>query len=262
MKFRTARLYVPVLGLLVAAITVTGFGSSTSNEAYAGGEGLQAGLSTVGQEAVAAAPSTSWLSTLAGIDSSGELVSRGAGDVTAETGASLVGSTSPILGTDPKLGAIAAPVTRFRDGGHAYYLYGKGLHSCTYVGKCMDLFAAIGEPVYAMADGVVKVPKYAANSYGNYVIITFRDGTKAIYAHLDEVSIAPGPVAAGQLIGTVGCSGTSGESNKCKRSEQHLHLEWNGLKWKPGQYGQLPPYFDQWRGDPMRCYRGCGPNKA
>ena len=70
------------------------------------------------------------------------------------------------------------PITRFRDGGHAYYLGGIGLHSCTYVGKCMDLFAPIGEPVYAMADGVVKIPPYAPSSYGNYIVIKFRDGTK------------------------------------------------------------------------------------
>lgn len=263
MKHRSDRYYLPALGFLVAALAFTGINANGPTDAYATEGALQAGLSSAATASVAAAPATSWLSPLADIDNTGELAGRvGAAGVSGETGASLIGATSPILGQHPTVGAYAAPITRFRDGGHAYYLYGAGLHSCTYVGKCMDLFAPIGEPVYAMADGVVKIPKYAPNSYGNYLKIIFKDGSKAIYAHLNEITVAPGPVTAGQQIGTVGCSGTSGESNRCKKSEQHLHLEWNALKWKPGQYGQLPPYFDQWRGQPQRCYKGCGPNKG
>ena len=37
---------------------------------------------------------------------------------------------SPVLGAQRGVGKIAAPIRRFTDGGHAYYLYGKGLHSC------------------------------------------------------------------------------------------------------------------------------------
>ncbi|MEI8081890.1 MAG: M23 family metallopeptidase [Actinomycetes bacterium] len=166
-------------------------------------------------------------------------------------------AASPVLAVHPTLGQFAAPITRFRDGGHAYYLDGAGLHACTYVGKCMDLFAPAGEPVYAMADGVVKIPHYMSGGYGHYLIITFRDRTKAIYAHLSTITVAPGPVTAGTALGTVGCSGTSGETNHCKQSEAHLHLEWSGLRWKPGHYGELPPQFDQWRGTPPRCYHGC-----
>lgn len=262
MKHKSERLYLPALGLLVAALAFTGLNTTGPADAYATDGALQAGLSATAAS-VAAAPSTSWLSPLASIDNTGEFASRVApAGLGGESEASLVGGGSPILGEHRTLGAFAAPITRFRDGGHAYYLYGAGLHSCTYVGKCMDLFAAIGEPVYAMADGVVTIPKYAANSYGHYVKIKFNDGSKAIYAHLNEITVPAGPVVAGQQIGTVGCSGTTGESNRCKKSEQHLHLEWNALKWKPGQYGQIPPYFDQWRGQPQRCYKGCGPNKG
>ena len=162
-----------------------------------------------------------------------------------------------ILGVHATLGNVAAPIRSFRDGGHAYYLFGKGLHSCTYTGRCMDLFAAPGEPLYALADGVVSVPPYASHSYGNYVVIRHRDGTTSIYAHLGEVNVKRGPVTAGTLIGTVGCSGTSGESNGCAQSAAHLHFEWSGLKWAEGEYGELPPFFKQWRGDPHRCYQGC-----
>lgn len=166
---------------------------------------------------------------------------------------------SRVLGSVDEVGNVAAAIERFRDGGHAYYLFGRGLHSCTYIGKCMDLFAGIGEPVYAVADGVAQVPPYAPSSYGNYVTIKHADGSKTISAHMAKVTIKSGPVKAGQQIGTVGCSGTSGEYNKCASSASHLHLEWSRLKWNPGEYGELPPYFNQWRGEPMRCYKGCGP---
>ncbi len=168
------------------------------------------------------------------------------------------GSTSPILGTHPTLGSVAAPMTRFRDGGHAYYKFNGRLHSCRYTGKCLDLNAPIGAPVYALADGVLQTPPYAARSYGNYVTIKHRDGTESIYAHLAGVTVQAGPVRAGTQIGTNGCSGTSGEPNGCKSTYgAHLHLEWSGLHWKRGEPGELPPYFNQWRGNPPRCYQGC-----
>lgn len=172
-------------------------------------------------------------------------------------GVSAPGPESPVLGRDKTLGEVSAPIMRFRDGGHAYYLFGKGLHSCTYVGRCMDLFAAIGEPVYAMADGILNIPPYAPSSYGKHIVIKHRDGTESIYAHLDRISVQPGPVAAGARIGTVGCSGTSGEPNECRYSAAHLHLEWSGLQWDSGEYGELPPFFLAWRGTPRRCFQGC-----
>ncbi len=262
MKHHSLRSHALVISLLAIGIALAGVSSSAANDSLTDGQPLQAGLAA-SVPAAANSSSTSWLSTFARLESAngGELASR----IGAESAAGIAAApaaaspASPIIGTHPTLGSFAAPITRFRDGGHAYYLGGIGLHSCTYVGKCMDLFAPIGEPVYAMADGVVKIPPYAPSSYGNYIVIKFRDGTKAIYAHLKEITVKPGPVAAGTQIGAVGCSGTSGEFNKCRASEQHLHLEWSGLKWKSGEYGELPPFFTQWRGEPQRCFKGCGP---
>jgi murein DD-endopeptidase MepM/ murein hydrolase activator NlpD len=279
------RFSLPVVGLMVSTAAAVTFGMMAGGDAFGASTGasddtpfagLEAAMVATGAEELevpqaglnssAAVPATStgaWMRALAQMRYGEEFAEKfdPEGTGSAFAGETPLTPTSPILSEHPRLGPVAAPVLRFRDGGHAYYLFGKGLHSCTYVGKCMDLFAPIGEPVYAMAAGEVKIPDYAGGSYGNYLIIKFNDGSKAIYAHLHEIFIKPGPVAAGQVIGSVGCSGTSGESNRCRNSEQHLHLEWSGLKWKPGQYGQLPPAFNQWRGDPMRCYKGCGPAK-
>lgn len=168
-------------------------------------------------------------------------------DCTPASGPGVGAIPGTIIGTHPTLGPVASPLSKpFRDGGHAYYLGGKGLHSCRFTGRCMDLFGDIGDPVHAFADGKATTPDYAASSYGHYVVIEHRDGTESIYAHLTSVDIKAGPVKAGQQIGTMGCSGTSGESSNCRTSEQHLHFEWSGLKWKPGEYGELPPFWAKW----------------
>lgn len=265
MKHHSLRLHALVIGILGAGMALGAVNSSAAADVVGSGQAApQAGLAAVAPSTATSA-SASWLGSFARLEGAGggELAARiGSGNVggNAIGDASLSApTTSPVLGTHPKLGNIAAPITRFRDGGHAYYLFGLGLHSCTYVGKCMDLFAPIGEPVFAFADGEVEIPKYAAHSYGNYIKMKFRDGSEAIYAHLSQITVKPGPVTAGTQIGAVGCSGTTGEKNACKKSEQHLHFEWSGLKWKSGQYGEIPPYFAAWRGDPARCYQGCGP---
>ena len=169
-------------------------------------------------------------------------------DCTPAGGVGVPGAPGEVIGVHPTLGNVASPLSKpFRDGGHAYYIGDKAgeLHSVTYDGKGMDLFGKIGDPIHAFADGVASVPAYQSG-YGHRVEIRHRDNTVSIYAHLTEVLIKPGPVSAGQKIATMGCSGTSGESNNCRNSEQHLHFEWSGLRWKPGEYGELPPFWAKW----------------
>ena len=102
-------------------------------------------------------------------------------------------ASSPTLGVHASLGRVSAPLTRFRDGGHAYYLFGGGLHSCKHKGRCMDMFAAVGEPVYALADGVLQTPPYARRSFGNHLVLTHADGSESVYAHLNSVTATAGP---------------------------------------------------------------------
>ena len=168
-------------------------------------------------------------------------------DCTPANGPGVGAAAGTLIGVHPPLGPVPPPLSKpFRDGGHAYYLGGMGLHSCRFTGRCMDLFGDIGDPVHAMADGVASTPDYASHSFGHFVTIKHRDGTESLYAHLTSVDIKAGPVKAGQQIGTMGCSGTSGESSNCRTSEQHLHFEWSGLTWSSGEYGQLPPFWAKW----------------
>lgn len=89
----------------------------------------------------------------------------------------------------------------------------RGGHSHTGV----DIRALHGLPVRAVLPSVVLDPG-DAGAYG--LMLRMRDmaGNVWFYAHLSSVRVAPGDtVAAGEIVGTVGCSG------RC--SGPHLHIE-------------------------------------
>lgn len=92
-----------------------------------------------------------------------------------------------------------------------------------------DLSAAEGTPVYAAADGVVRLAE-THESYGNYLRILHADGDETIYAHLQYLFVHPGQqVAAGQQVGTVGQTGNA--------TGPHLHFELlhQGVRYDPAQ---------------------------
>jgi len=80
-----------------------------------------------------------------------------------------------------------------------------------------DFGASIGEPLVAVADGVVSEVAYAG-PYGLRTILTLPDGTEVWYCHQTSVSVAAGiQVEMTEVIGTVGSTGNS--------TGPHLHLE-------------------------------------
>ena len=86
--------------------------------------------------------------------------------------------------------------------------------------KGIDMAAAKGTPVHAVANGVViEAGALAENDgrYGNAVIIE-HGARRSLYAHLDSVTVKRGDrVEAGALIGTAGETGFA--------TGPHLHLE-------------------------------------
>lgn len=81
----------------------------------------------------------------------------------------------------------------------------------------LDMSLKVGDPVYAVFDGKVRLSK-AAGNYGNLVIIRHNNGLETYYAHLSERSVQPGDwVVAGQQIGLGGNTGRS--------TGPHLHFE-------------------------------------
>ncbi len=82
----------------------------------------------------------------------------------------------------------------------------------------VDYSATSGTPVYATANGVVKVAKRSSGGFGNRVIIDHGFGYETLYGHLQNFSVRRGQqVKRGQQIGSVGSSGRS--------TAPHLHYE-------------------------------------
>ncbi len=85
-----------------------------------------------------------------------------------------------------------------------------------------------GQPIYAVADGIVAHTAALSTSYGNYIIIRHYNGLYTLYAHGQAGSIAVSQgqkVKQGQQIMRVGSTGNS--------SGPHLHFE---VRTSPGLY--------------------------
>ncbi|MEX1021589.1 MAG: peptidoglycan DD-metalloendopeptidase family protein [Dehalococcoidia bacterium] len=83
----------------------------------------------------------------------------------------------------------------------------------------IDLAATFGTPVRAAASGTVTfVGGNRCCSYGAHVIIDHGNGYETLYAHFDSFSVDNGQsVAAGDIIGTIGLTGTT--------TGPHVHFE-------------------------------------
>lgn len=80
-----------------------------------------------------------------------------------------------------------------------------------------DFGAYAGEPLVAVADGVVTDVSYAG-PYGLRTILTLPDGTEVWYCHQTDATVVTGQeVGIADVIGSVGSTGNS--------TGPHLHLE-------------------------------------
>jgi len=84
--------------------------------------------------------------------------------------------------------------------------------------KGLDIKVYIGDTIRAAFSGKVRVVRYEANGYGNYVVIRHHNGLETIYGHMSKHLVAPNQdVRAGDPIGLGGNTGRSTGS--------HLHFE-------------------------------------
>ncbi|MBO6247516.1 MAG: M23 family metallopeptidase [Bacteroidales bacterium] len=82
----------------------------------------------------------------------------------------------------------------------------------------LDLISQQGQPVYAVADGVVRYVDHSSKGLGNVVAITHPGGYVTRYAHLENTRVTRGQkLVKGKQIGQVGMSGNS--------FAPHLHYE-------------------------------------
>jgi murein DD-endopeptidase MepM/ murein hydrolase activator NlpD len=82
----------------------------------------------------------------------------------------------------------------------------------------VDLDLQVGDSVFTIFDGVVRIKGWDRYGYGNFVLIRHFNGLETIYGHLSKVTVRVGDlVKAGDLIGFGGSTGRS--------TGPHLHLE-------------------------------------
>jgi murein DD-endopeptidase MepM/ murein hydrolase activator NlpD len=107
----------------------------------------------------------------------------------------------------------------------------------------LDFAAPQGTPIYATADGVVKVSGFSDGGYGNHVVINHGYGYETLYGHMVRTKAKRGQkVKRGEVIGYVGSTG--------KSTGPHCHYEVhkNGQKIDPVYffYNDLTPeQFDR-----------------
>lgn len=84
--------------------------------------------------------------------------------------------------------------------------------------KGLDIKVYIGDTIRAAFDGKVRIVRYEANGYGNYVVIRHNNGLETIYGHMSKQLVDENTaVRAGDPIGLGGNTGRSTGS--------HLHFE-------------------------------------
>jgi len=89
--------------------------------------------------------------------------------------------------------------------------------------NAVDIANICGTAVVASQEGLVLDAEVNETGYGHYVRIEHPNGTKTLYAHMDEILVSAGDyVRQGQKIGTVG---KTGEATGC-----HVHFEVDGAK--------------------------------
>lgn len=98
----------------------------------------------------------------------------------------------------------------------------------------VDVRMEVGDPVYAIFDGVVRVAKRSSD-YGYVVLIRHYNGLETLYAHFDQLLAYAGkPVRSGEIIGLAGSTGRS--------TGPHLHFEvrFKGEKIDPNKIINFP----------------------
>lgn len=82
----------------------------------------------------------------------------------------------------------------------------------------LDFAAPQGSPVYATADGVVKLAGNTGDGYGNHVIINHGFSYETLFGHMVRIKVRAGQkIKRGEVIGWVGSTG--------KSTGPHLHYE-------------------------------------
>jgi len=116
----------------------------------------------------------------------------------------------------------------------------------------LDLNSSEGTDVFAVHAGRVAVAASDWGVLGSTVIVDHGDGEYSVYAHLNDISVAPGATMnAGQKLGTVGYTGNAA-ALRSAGLPPHLHFalirgDGPGLADANGPLQQLRNGADSWQ---------------
>lgn len=113
----------------------------------------------------------------------------------------------------------------------------------------VDVRMEVGDPVYSIFDGIVRIAKRSAD-YGFVVLIRHYNGIETLYAHFNQLLVYPGKtVRSGDIIGLAGSTGRS--------TGPHLHFEvrFQGEKIDPNKIIYFPS--GSLLSDTLMIERGC-----
>lgn len=154
---------------------------------------------------------------------------------------SLIGNKEALLAATPAIQPISNQALNRIASGYGYRI--DPVYKTIKLHAGLDFAAPQGTPIYATADGVVKLSGFSDGGYGNHVIINHGYGYETLYGHMVRIKVRSGRrVKRGEVIGYVGNTG--------KSTGPHCHYEVhkNGQKLDPVYffYNDLSPQqFDQ-----------------
>lgn len=116
----------------------------------------------------------------------------------------------------------------------------------------LDLVAPTGQPVFAVADGVVILVTNDVGNYGVQIRILHTGGFTTIYAHLQNTAVNEGDlVVGGQMIGHADNTGNSRGSHLhfAEKQENVTYVDEMGVSWPfnfRDPWLHLRPLYDEW----------------
>ncbi len=150
--------------------------------------------------------------------------------------AAQINKNNPSTGSSMGTGACTVPVSGGAVGSGTYvwpapdhYLSGYDYTpSINHWG--IDVAGKLGDPIYAVDNGVVVYAGWSTAGYGNLIVIDHGDGVETYYGHLSQINVSCGQsVYQTNVIGLMGSTGRS--------TGPHLHFEM-----RHGQWGHLDPW--------------------
>jgi peptidoglycan LD-endopeptidase LytH len=108
--------------------------------------------------------------------------------------------------------------------------FGRVRNNGTRAHQGWDLWAPVGTPIYAVANGVVEFVRLDSGDYGSQICASFENPNSpgsllyAFYAHLSQIYVTEKAVVEeGQVLGLTGNTGNA--STLSSFEDEHLHFE-------------------------------------